>query len=326
MPPVTAVAPRTVASPASRRVGLANVVRLAKRQPMRVLLHGVEKIGKTSFAADAPAPIFICPEEGLPPALAATAHFDAPEGGWRWNDILDAVRSLANEPHEFQTLVLDTLDWIEPLIWADLCTRNKWAGIEDAGYGKGYVAAVEEWRRLIAELEQLRRSRGMHIIVLAHSAIRAFKDPESEGWDRYELKAHKAAAGLWKEWVDCVMFAKHDQVATKDQRTKRVRGISTGARLLHTVHNAAFDAGNRYSLPETLPLDWQAFSDAVTGGSPAEAEQLRAAIEEQLRSVEPTLASKVRVSLERAGDNGAELARIHNKLTAVATGDAQKGA
>lgn len=327
MPPSPALAPRPMStSVPSRRVGLANVVRKSKPQPMRILLHAVEKCGKTTFAADAPAPIFICPEEGLPPALAATPHFDAPEGGWRWSDVIDAVRSLATEPHEFQTLVLDTLDWIEPVIWADLCARNKWESIETPGYGKGYNAALDEWRRLIAELEQLRRARGMHVIVLAHSWIRPFKDPESEGWDRYEMKLNKAAAGLWKEWVDCVMFAKHDQVATKDQRTKRVRGISTGTRILHTVHNAAFDAGNRYSLPDTLPLDWQAFSDAAAGGAPAEAEQLRAAIEDLLARVTPPVVAKVRVSLERAGDNAAELARIHNKLTAIAEGDAQKGA
>lgn len=319
-------AARPAAAAPMRRIGVANITRAAKAQPMRILLHGVEKIGKTTFAAEAPGAIFLCPEEGLPPTLAATPHFDAPDGGWKWPDVIDAVRSLATEPHDFQTLVFDTLDWIEPILWEDLCARNKWAGIEDAGYGKGYVAALDEWRKLIAELEQLRRARGMNVIVLAHSFIRAFKDPESEGWDRYELKLHKAAAGLWKEWVDCVLFAKHDQATTKDARTKRVRGISTGARLLHTVHNAAYDAGNRYSLPDVLPLDWQAFAEAKAAGMPADAGQLRAAIEALLAKVPESTAAKVRAAVAKAGEDSAELARIHNKLTAVAESDEQKGA
>lgn len=302
------------------RMTLASIVRTGRSDPMRILLHGMEKIGKTTFAAAAPSPIFICPEDGIPPCLGAVPHFPAPETGWTWQDVNDAVRSLAQGGHDFKTLVIDTLDWIEPLLWRDVCDRARADSIEEVGggYGKGYVAAVDGWRSLLAELERARRSAGMHVVMLAHSWIKSFKDPESEGWDRYELKINNKAAGVVKEWVDALLFAKSEEFATKDGKTKRVRGISTGERVVYTVRSAAYDAGNRYNLPDRLPLDWDAFAEAVKAGQPASPEALRTAIEANLKTLgDDALSAKVRASVERANDNAAELSRIHNKLAAT---------
>lgn len=313
-------------APPAPRMSVASIVRTGRSDPMRIMLHGVEKIGKTTFAAAAPSPVFICPEDGIPPSLGAVPHYPAPEGGWNWQDVIDAVRALAAGGHDFKTIVIDTLDWIEPLLWRDVCDRARVDTIEEVGggFGKGYVAAVDGWRLLIAELERARNRAGMHVVLLAHSWIKSFKDPESEGWDRYELKINNKAAGVMKEWVDAVLFAKFEEFTTKDARTKRVRGISSGERVICTVRSAAYDAGNRYNLPDRLPLDWDAFAEAVQAGRPAEPAVLRAAINALLaQQSDAALTEKVLGVVAAAGDDGGKLARIHNKL-AVMVGNNNK--
>lgn len=302
------------------RVTLSSVSRQPNRAPLRVLLYGVEGVGKTTFAAGAPNPIFIGPEDGIPRALGEVPHFPVPEGGWSWLDVVDAVRALAQDGHEYQTLVVDTLDWLEPLVLRHVVDTAGVSSIEDVGggFGKGYVAAVDCWRALIAELEILRRTRRMAIVLLAHSNVRQFKNPTGEDYDRYELKLNAKAAGLWREWPDAVIFACHDDVASKDARTKRVRGVSSGARVIRTVHHAAYDAKNRFGLPEELPLAWADFSAAVESGPADRAQELRESIALQLPHLKAEERQKAEAALERAGGDAAKLEQLDNWCAAKA--------
>lgn len=312
--PVPASRPVAAPPPRAPRVTLASVVRRANASPLRVLLHGVEGVGKTTFGALAPSAVILGPEDGIPRELGEVPHFPMPEGGWTWADVVDAVRALAAGAHDYQTLVVDTLDWLEPLLWKEVCERAGVTAIEDVGggYGKGYVAALDGWRGFIAELEQLRRAKGMHIVLLAHSVIRSFKNPVGEDYDRFELKLNQKAAGLWKEWPDAVLFAAHDDVASKDTRTKRVRGVSSGARVMRTVHHAAYDAKNRFGLPEELSLSWSEFYAAVEAGPAARVAELRTAIEALLKEAPEGLVRAAGGVVERSGDDIAKLNAAHN--------------
>jgi len=305
-------APNIRPAPRQVRITLASVVKRANTSPLRLLVHGVEGVGKTTLGAGAPAPIILGPEDGIPRALGEVPHFPPPDGGWTWPDVIDAVRALSGD-HNFKTLVVDTLDWLEPLLWRDVCDRAKVDSIEEVGggFGKGYVAALDGWRSLIAELEQLRRAKGMNVVLLAHTQIRSFKNPTGEDFDRFEMKLNQKAAGLWKEWPDAVLFACHDDVVSKDARTKRTRGVSTGARVLRTVHHAAYDAKNRFGLPEELPLSWEALEQAIGGNRAVE---LRASIEALLGEAGEAVAAKGRDALVRAGDDVNKLAQLENWL------------
>ena len=313
-----AIAPRSV------RVGLADIVKRTNVSPLRLVVTGVEGVGKSTFAAGAPSPVILGPEDGIPRSLGEVAHYPVPLGGWTWPDVIDAVRALGGD-HDFKTLVIDTLDWIEPILWADVCARAGKSSIEEVGggYGRGYAEAVTGWRSLIAELEAIRRSRGMNIILIAHTTIRSFKNPVGEDYDRFEMKLQKSAAGLWKEWPDAVLFACHDDVVSKDDRTKRARGMSTGARVIRTTHHAAYDAKNRFNLPEELPLSWADFASAVDGGA-SRAAELRESIGKMLDAEEAkAFAPMVRGMLERAGDDVGKLAQAESWLGAKIN---QKGA
>jgi hypothetical protein len=316
-PPPRAAPPGATLPPApSGRMALDRVVSGRIAKPMRVLVYGLEGVGKSTFAACAPSPIFIGAEDG-------TSELDVvrfPQPG-TWGDVMEAVTVLTTEPHDYRTLVIDTLDWLEPLCWQQVCVQMAKPGkpplrsIEEPGYAKGYTEAGGLWRQLTAALERLRTTRRMDMVLLAHSWVKTFKNPGGEDFDRYEMKLHKNAAGMWREWCDAVLFAAHDVTTYEDDR-KRVKGIGTGARILRTEHNAAYDAKNRYDLPALLPLDWEAFAEAATAHRPDDPARIRTRIETLLAQVDGALVQRVRNAVSAAGDSADELARIENKLAA----------
>lgn len=298
-----------VASPS--RMQLNSLVKGKRVQPVRCVLYGVEGIGKTTFGANAPAPIFLGAEDGT--AQMDVTRFPTPE---TWQEVLDAVRVLASEEHKFETLVLDTLDWAEPMLWAHICKRDGFANVEAYGYGKGHSAALDEWRVFLSALERMRRDRPMHVILVAHSWIKPFKNPEGEDFDRYELKLQSKAAGLIKEWADCVLFSNYETFATKDARTKKVKGVDTGARLLYTNRRAAYDAKNRYGLPESLPLSWAEFETAMKAGAPADPQALTAEIERKAKQLGGDLEKTVLGAIHKADGDASKLAQLNNFVNA----------
>ena len=289
---------------------LSTIKKERLERPMRILCTGTPGVGKTSFAAQAPEPIFLCAEDGA--AQVEVARYPGPFATWR--DLFAALDVLEKEPHEFRTVVLDTVDGAEPLCWAHVCAEHNWRSMETTPFNRGYHVAVDEWRRLLAKLDRLREQRGMHVLLLGHTSIRTFQNPEGDNYDRYVLKLHDKSAALLREWCDAVLFATWE-TSTVPKGEKKALGVDTGARILHTERRAAFDAKNRYSLPAVLPLDWAAFEEAVRAGAVAPPPVLRARIEAVLAAIaDAELSAKVRSHVQRVGDDGRRLAEVLNKL------------
>jgi len=304
----SAARPAPTPAPPARpsRMTLANVVRGKQERPHRVVLYGVEGIGKSTFAADMPSPIFLGAEDGT--AQLDVVRFPSPTC---WEDVVEAIRVLGTEEHPYQTVVIDTLDWLEPLVWSKVCADAKVTSIEDVGggYGKGYTAALDTWRLLLAMLDRLRERKAMHVVLLAHSHIKSFKNPEGHDFDRYELKLNLKAAGLVKEWADAVLFANFETFAAEDKRTKRAKGVSTGARVIYTTRTAAYDAKNRHNLPEELPLSWADF-EAACRGSDDRAAKLEQDVEQKIADLGGPDAERARASLGRAKGDAGKLAQL----------------
>lgn len=227
--------------------------------PPRIVLYGSHKIGKTTTAACAPVPIFILTEEGL--GRLQIPHFPLITS---YQQVLDAISVLFREQHPFQTLVIDSLDWLEPLIWQETARKHKKPDIEAFGYGKGYQYALDSWRMIIDGLNAL-RDKGMTIILLAHSMVKRYDDPNAEPYDRYQIKLQERAAALIEEWADVLLFANLKVYTAKTDvgfGNKKTRGVGE-ERVMYTEERPAFKAGNRYSLPPELPLSWAALSDAL---------------------------------------------------------------
>lgn len=233
-------------------ISLSSLQRGAAPKAPRMLVYGVQGIGKTTLIASAPAPVVIQTEDGL-----GTLDVPAFPLAKTFTEVMDALNSLATEAHEFRTLGLDSLDWLEPLVWAHTCKANNWASIEDPGYGKGYLAAMSFWRDYIDAINYLRDERGMAIIQTAHCKIKRFDSPETEPYDRYEIKLHAATGALLMEHSDCVLFANY-RVATTNAdvgfNKKVTRAIGSGERVLNTQERPAFLAKNRYAMPDQIPM------------------------------------------------------------------------
>lgn len=252
-------------------ISLSSISRTTRNSlPPRVVVHGAQKVGKSTFAAGAYKPIFISLEDGL-----SGIEVDAFNGGaplQAYEDVQQAIVTLRDNEHDYGTAVVDSTDWLEPMIWDYVCRRNGWKSIEDPGYGKGYIEANAAWREFLAGLNELRIKRGMAIVLIAHSAVKRFEAPDSEAYDRYELKMQKGALGLVVEWADAILYAA-DEVAIKKEKDgfnkTRVRAVGTGERVMYCTAQPSFIAGNRYNLPDVLPLDWNALMGAMTPAAQA---------------------------------------------------------
>lgn len=305
--------------PAARASGslLSAVKHGVQKRPLRTVLYGVEGIGKTLFASNAPRPIFLGSEDGF--GTIDAARFPAPAN---WAEVRAAVHELATQPHEFGTLVIDTADWIEPLLFADLCSRNGKANIEAFGYGKGYTIAVDEgWRPLLAQLEELGR-KGMHVIVLAHAKGETHQPPDGEAYERWTLKIDKRAAGLLREWCDTLLFANWGGVVV-DKSGKKGRAIGERYRALYTESSSgAFEAKNRFGLAPVLSLDWAEFVDGYDRAF--DRDRLQREFDEIAAKAPEAVAAKARAWIAAEPKDISRLTRSIDRLRALTNNDSKE--
>ena len=227
-------------------------------KPLKTVVYGVPGVGKTTFAATWDRPILIRTEDGagalnIPtfPKLVETFH-----------EFREGVKALLREPHEFKTLIIDSLDWLESLVWKEVCWENGKQNIEDFGYGKGYVYVDEKWRAIQAGLDMLRERRGMNIVAIAHATPTMFDPPDHDPYMKYGIKLHRRAAALWTEWAEMLLFANY-KIEVSTPQAGKAKATGNGDRVLYTQEKAAFLAKSRWPLPEQIFIGadpgWQNF-------------------------------------------------------------------
>src|SRR5215510_1164291 len=290
---------------------LSTISRGKRPRHIFALIYGTDGVGKTTVCSHAPNPIFIGAEKGT--EQLDVARFPQTES---IGELLAQVRALQTEKHEFDSVVLDSLDWVEPLIWKAVCDEAKVETIEQAfgGYGKGYVRALDLWRTLLKELSLL--NERMHVLLIGHAQIKSFQDPElPSAYDRYQLKINDKAAALVREAADAVLFARFETELVKTNGKTRAYG--EGNRTMYTESRPGWDAKNRFNLPFCMALDWKTFGDAIRafygpsgkGNGAAKGEVAPLAKPAQNDQERPLLA-KVRTRLEESKISEAEFLDI----------------
>lgn len=227
---------------------------------LKVVIYGPEGIGKSTLAAQFPRPVFLDTE-------GSTKHMDVSRTPrpTSWTMLLEQVNDLRDHPELCAAMVLDTADWAEQLCAAELCARSRRKGIEDFGYGRGYVYLAEDFGKLLRLLDDV-VDRGIHVVVTAHAKMRKFEQPDELGaYDRWEMKLSKGVAPLVKEWADMVLFANYKTtvVNVDGQGAKGKNKVQGGRRVLYTTHHPCWDAKNRFGLPEETPLAFEAIASLV---------------------------------------------------------------
>lgn len=232
-------------------------------EPMKVLIYGVEGIGKTTFASKFSDPIFIDTE-------GSTGFINARKlpNPTSWTMLLDELEDIKSEPRG-KTLIIDTLDWAERLAKKYLMDKNKWAAIDSTNYGSRYVALSDEIGKLLNKLTEI-KDVGINVVLTAHAETKKHELPDEMGqYDKYTLKLEKRDAGLAKEWADMILFFNYKTTIISDSKSNSKKATG-GQRVMYTTHKPAWDAKNRLGLPDELPIDFESIRElfeAKTGMS-----------------------------------------------------------
>lgn len=239
------------------------IVKGKQLKPVKGLIYGPEGVGKSSLAAQFPAPLFIDVEGGTSrlevartPRPTSFAHFKQMVG--------DIVRDQMG----YQTLVIDTADWLEKLAVKQVCAQNGFSGMGgNNDYGKSYNELAGMWSDLLTQLEaDLIETGKMHVVFLAHSTTKKFELPEEEGqFDRYQLDLEKKVAPLLKAWCDLMLFVNYRTIVVVDEKAKTAKGQGGTRRMMFAEHTAAFDAKNRDGLPREMDLGFAPIKHCFVG-------------------------------------------------------------
>lgn len=238
---------------------LDKLIQGKQRKARKTVLYGIEGIGKSTFMSHWPNAVFISTEDGL--ADIDCTRF--PEAK-TFTDITGAITELYTQEHNFKTVVIDSIEGLQRLIFAKVAAEHNKESIEDLGYGKGYVYAVDAWEVILKGLDALNK-KGIHIGLIGHAKIERFENPEGESFDRYNLRVHKHAVEPITEWATEVLFCTWSMITrTEDSgfgKTK-AKPVGDGQRIIRTTARPAFRAKNRIDgLPAELPLDFSVYKD-----------------------------------------------------------------
>lgn len=209
----------------------------------RLLIYGVEGVGKSTFASLLPDPLFIDIEDRI-------RHLDVckvrPKSWGELLILLESIKELIKENGlQTKTIVVDSIDWCQKLACDYVLSKStaKIQSIEDFGYGKGYTYIYEEMLKMLRLLDKLNEC--FHIACICHSIVSKFEDPFGNTYDRYTLKLlsgqKTSVADTFKEWSDYMFFLNY-----------RPKDKNTDERVIYTNRTSLYDGKRSRELPDVV--------------------------------------------------------------------------
>lgn len=269
--------------------------------PVRAVIYGSEGIGKSTLASQLPEPLFIDIEGGT--AQLDVARIDTPTS---WSMLIEEVAFVRDNPDVCRTLVIDTADRAQTLCENALLIESGVDSIEKigGGYGKGYTALLEKFRKdLLYRLDEV-IARGINVVLLAHAVMRKQESPEDPPFDRWELNLQKKIAPEVRAWADLLLFCNFRIMAVEENGRTKARGQAK--RIMYANHRPTFDAKNRYGLPDEMPLEYKPLQDIF------ERKAKRQPIKDQINYDTPT-----DIPVESVGESALDAFRRHLRAEGI---------
>jgi hypothetical protein len=224
------------------------IIKGKQQRPQRVVIYGVESVGKTTFASKFPSPLFLDIEGGANNVGADRIEIEKRDksipfghhSNKPWNELVACIQKYSDS-QEYNTFVIDSIDWAERLAASAICYEQKKQSLEEFGYGKGYVILAERISHFLNLLDSL-IDGGKHVVFIAHSIVRKVEPPDIlAAYDRYELKLEKKTAPLVKEWADELWFFRFKTKAVSQEGGK-AKGVGGKERIILTTHSRTHSA------------------------------------------------------------------------------------
>lgn len=236
----------------------------------RIVLHGAEGVGKTSFASNFPNPVFIQTEDGL---RGLEKNVAAHPVATTFEEFMTYMKDPENQKHD--TLVIDTGDWMEKLL-AKYLIRTHGGGNKDAtlvnilgGYGAGYEKLQSEWLNILHILDWYNKAHNMSIIMICHTALVSQKNSMLGEYDRAVLSLYQSKSnpnvGIRSstvEWCDIVGYAYQPATASRAGNSAIASAGLGGGNKLAVEPHPAYQAKNKYGL-KNCDLNYQSFSNQL---------------------------------------------------------------
>lgn len=222
-----------------------------ENRPRRCVIYGTHGVGKSTLAASFPDPVFVSTEDGI-------GDIDAPSfplcrtTGEAWQYLVD----LAGGQHEFATVVVDSLDWLQQIMADELCKEKGKESLTDFDYGKGGGLVASRFGHFLKNFNAC-RSIGMHVVLIAHCHEVKVEPPGSESYTRYSPKLLPAIGAMVQEWADEVFLLGY-KTWTKpiDEGFGRTRHVAIGGnRVIYTSEQPGLLAKNRCGLPAEMDCE-----------------------------------------------------------------------
>lgn len=257
----TAARPQPQQQP-RKRLSLSDTIKGSRNLPPRIVIYGRPAVGKTSVAVEAKDPYVIMSpgETGLHTLMdAGSVPQDIPniEVG-TWLDYVGLLDDLRTKEHQRKTLVVDVLNGMEKLANHHICATQYGGDMTDRGFMSfqaGYrTVAAGVWKEHLIALDRL-RERGMMIVLLAHTSVGNHKNPQGNDYNRW-FPAFDGKP-TWEQtfaWADMVLFADYEVATSKEKGESKAKATGGNQRVLRTVWDAAYDAKNRFNLPQEIEM------------------------------------------------------------------------
>ena len=224
----------------------------------RIVLYGLGGIGKSTWASKAEKPIFLDIEGGLGGIDAESIPLNESD----YMGFIDTLKLIYEEKHDYKTLVIDSIDWLERIIHRHVCKTKSVDNIAELEWGKGYVAALNFIEQIISKLDKIREAKKMDVILIAHAAILQVENPGEKSYNRWGIQLHYKSAAKLFQWSDACLFATWDVYTTQEAgKFGATRNLAHGGdRVLRSVDQPTHLAKNRLGLPDPLKMDYEEFS------------------------------------------------------------------